>query len=62
MGTILPPADALLARVADLLARVVRVQEAIADGDLAYAAAAAEGLELDLVALKEHLAERSPSR
>jgi hypothetical protein len=54
MGTLPPPADVLW-QVADLLARVVVLREALADGYFTLAAAVAERLELDLVALRERL-------
>lgn len=54
MGTLATPAD-LLDQIAGLLAPVVALQEALEDGDLAYAAAIAEQLELDLVGLRDRL-------
>jgi hypothetical protein len=54
MGTLPPPGDVRY-QVADLIARCVTLREAIADGSYAYAAAVAERLEHDLVALRERL-------
>jgi hypothetical protein len=48
------PGDALW-HLADAQARAVVIREAIADGDLGYAAATAERLEHDLGALRQQL-------
>jgi len=58
MGTIPPPRDVLWS-VADALARVVAAREALADGDLIYAAAILERLELDLIAVRVLLEEKA---
>jgi hypothetical protein len=50
----------LLEQVAGLLARAVTLREAFADGDLGYARAVSERLELDLHALGQWL-ERGPA-
>jgi hypothetical protein len=48
---------ALLVELRDLLARVVRVQEALEDGDAPFAFEIARGLECDLAGLIDRLGE-----
>jgi hypothetical protein len=58
MGTLPKPGDVLW-QVADLLARVVTLREALEAGYVDYAASIAERIELDLVALRERLEEKA---
>ena len=58
MGTLPPPGDVLW-QVADLLARIPTLREALEDGHYTYAATIAERLELDLVALRERLRDEA---